>query len=245
MTLPFLSPRPARPDAISPAARIAPGMRLGILGCLAAALLVAETTTLRGSLVALLILLAWLPSCRPGWKLVGIALLAFLGLFLSVLAALTLAAWMGEGRIQPILAWGLALKGASLGALAGAILGTFRLGSLLGTFGGLPIPLASLLGQLVQQTFNLVDESRRMVQAMALRAFGTHLPLVLLGTLPQVWLPRVAHRAERVSEAMELRGLPRYRGSRVAPRLGRLDFLALAAAALLLLLSLHLRWGRP
>jgi len=75
---------------------------------------------------------------------------------------------------------------------------------------GLPVPamVTAILLQIVQQTATLLDESRRVAMAIAVRGASTGglTAIRLIGSLPRVWLPRVMERAERVAAAMELRG---------------------------------------
>jgi energy-coupling factor transporter transmembrane protein EcfT len=74
----------------------------------------------------------------------------------------------------------------------------------------LPVPrvVAAILLQIVHQTATLFYETRRVAAAMAVRGATGSLGTAwrVLVSLPQVWLPRVIGRAERVAAAMELRG---------------------------------------
>jgi energy-coupling factor transporter transmembrane protein EcfT len=111
----------------------------------------------------------------------------------------------------------------------------------------LPVPrvAAAVLLQIIHQAATLMAETRRIGAALAVRAAaaGTRSRLRVVSSLPRVWLPRVAARAERVAAAMELRG---FRGEAVppsaTPALRARDLLAtgLAVAGLAAVIALRL-----
>lgn len=72
-----------------------------------------------------------------------------------------------------------------------------------------PEPLALLLVQIAIQTPALRRESARMAQAMQLRGAFSRWGLArpsCLRAMPSLWLVRATRRADRVAQAMELRG---------------------------------------
>ncbi len=112
----------------------------------------------------------------------------------------------------------------------------------------LPVPpmVAAIVLQIVHQTAALGYETRRIASAMSVRgASGAGTAgFRVLASLPQVWLPRVLIRAERVGAAMELRGyceqdLPSFGVATIGGR----DLLALLLALTALALSVSLRCG--
>ena len=113
----------------------------------------------------------------------------------------------------------------------------------------LPVPslVSSILVQIVHQTGILLYETQRVAAAMGVRGAvsGGRVAWRVLFSLPQVWLPRVIDRAERVSAAMELRG---YCDGRVAAehrqRFGVGEFATLGGAIAALVVAIGVRlWG--
>lgn len=222
-------------------AQAAPTVRLGALALLAAAVALTDTSTVRGSSLVLGLLGCWLPGCHFPWKDLGKVVMAGTVLFLSVLGTLSLTAGFGEGPVHLALAWGMACKGMALGSLAWATLHTFRMGALLKALSWVPGTPTLILEQIATQVLSLTDEIRLISQAWALREGTGRMPIGLLRAAPVVWLPRVAHRAERVAAAMELRGIPRHGLFRERERLGGREALLLALALFGLTASVLLR----
>ena len=67
--------------------------------------------------------------------------------------------------------------------------------------------LTLLIMQILQQTGVLLAETRRASDAIALRSSsgGKYGMLLLARNIPNIWLPRMLHKAERVASAMEVR----------------------------------------
>ncbi len=216
--------------------------------------MISSGSTVAGSLCAAGITTAWLLVCLPPWRvlrtsvLVGLALLLPYFLLLPLLPAPpgeTTASWR-EALIVP---WTLLLRGLT-GTLISVTTVTVLTGSdLREALLRLPVPnlLSVILLQIVHQTASLLYETRQVAQAMAVRGAGSGgiIAWRVLFSLPQVWLPRVILRAERVGAAMELRGYcdgPPPAFSRAA--LGPVDVVALGAATGALGLALLVRlWG--
>ncbi len=74
----------------------------------------------------------------------------------------------------------------------------------------LPLPgiVSAIVVQIVHQTASLFYETKRVASAMAVRGAsgGGKAAWQVLWSLPRVWLPRIVDRADRVADAMELRG---------------------------------------
>jgi len=220
----------------------APSIRLSALLLLVVAVSITDSVTLPGTLFCGGLLLLWLPLCAFEWKRLGVLLLMGLALLLFLSATLGLAAWLGEGQFRPALAWGLAWKGFALAGLTWATLHTFRLGALLTTLSRVPGIPALILGQVAQQIGNLLDETRRISQAWALRSGPGRRPFALLAAAPVVWLPRVAHRAEGVAAAMELRGIPSHALYLEEESFGVREGILLAISTMGLVASAWIRW---
>lgn len=110
----------------------------------------------------------------------------------------------------------------------------------------LPAPLVAIVMQIVMQTMVLAQETERIVQATSVRAAraGFRSLLLVAVSAPSVWLPRVLARAQRVADAMELRGygdapVPVFATSKVTTR----DVAAVVSALVCLAASLAYRWG--
>ena len=74
----------------------------------------------------------------------------------------------------------------------------------------LPLPgiVSAIVVQIVHQTATLFYETKRVASAMAVRGASGGGKGGLAGVVPvaPVWLPRIVDRADRVADAMELRG---------------------------------------
>jgi hypothetical protein len=224
-------------------ARVTLSVRLVCAVLVAAAVLVADASTVRGGALVFGVLLVWMPLCRFPLR----ALLRLLGLgailFATTWVTLALAAWSGEGQASLGLAGNLAFKGLAVALLVWSTLLTYRLGDFLKSLSALPG--ATLMEQILQQTLSLLDESRRISQAWVLRGAAGRASLALLRATPVVWLPRVAQRAERVTAAMELRGIPSHRLFRERQPFTWRDGLGLGLSLLLLGVSVGLRGWMP
>jgi len=244
-----------------PCARLAPPTRLLVAGAVFAACLIAPTTGATGVLFLVGISTAWLLACRPPLavlrRALGLALTFWLPLWLllPLLAQLPLAAAGGVagGRYGAALALlaALLLRGLALLLVALSAVATLSPSALREAPLRLPLPrlAVAIVLQLVQQTASLVAETQRIAAALVVRGAtsgGARRRWRVLGALPRVWLPRVIARAERVGDAMELRGFDRaaLRSLR-SQTLGRRDVTAGALALGLLAIASALRLGAP
>lgn len=220
-----------------------PGTRLACLAGLEGSVLLADPAHAPGALLVGVSLAVWLGACAfPPRRVLALAGIGLTG-FLSTFALLTVAqepTGLGPRVLQ---AWSLAFKAAATTGFAWSTLATLRLREVLGAVSRWPG--AVLLEQILHQGTVLAEDTKRMALAWSLRSAGGRLPWGILRAAPQVWLPRVAHRAVRVSEAMDLRGIPSHRLF-VEPRpMGWADGLACTFTVAALLLAGWLRWRLP
>jgi energy-coupling factor transporter transmembrane protein EcfT len=235
--------------ARGPVSRLAPQSRILTGAALFAACMVAPASSRAGLALLAVAAIGWLVACRTPLRIVHGAVLLGLSLFLPyfllvpVLAGgATLEHWPAAAHApSSVVAHGLAGMLVSIATVTTLSASDLREGLL-----RLPVPtlVSAILLQIVHQTAALGYETRRIASAMAVRgASGKGLAaLRVLASLPQVWLPRVLIRAERVASAMEVRGyceqdLPSFGAARFKGR----DLLAVAAGTALLALALAVR----
>jgi len=196
---------------------------------------------------------AWILLCRTPPATIGKATLLGLSFLLP---AFLLTPFIGNTPAGAVSGWqrsvavpwsmfarGLSGMLVTLGTVTSLSASDLREGLL-----RLPIPrhVSAILLQIIHQAGTLVDETRQVSSAMAVRgASGAgRTAWRVLASLPQVWIPRVVVRAEEVAAAMEVRGygqdtIPSFHGSRFRGR----DLTVLVLAAGLLGGTIALRWG--
>jgi len=237
-------------SARGPLRRLAPPIRLVCGASAFTACLLAPATTGAGAAAVAAVVLLWWLLCRPPLRLAWGAALLGAALFLPdlALAPLIRAEAPGGGWSGSFAApWAVALRGWSTMQIGISSVATLSLVELRQALARLPVPrvAAAVLLQIIHQAATLMAETRRIGAALAVRAAaaGTRSRLRVVSSLPRVWLPRVAARAERVAAAMELRG---FRGEAVppsaTPALRARDLLAtgLAVAGLAAVIALRL-----
>jgi energy-coupling factor transporter transmembrane protein EcfT len=220
-------------SAAGPVRRLAPQARILTGVGVFAACLVPRPATAAGSLLVAGTVVAWLAACRPPARLIGAASIFSLALFSPVFAIAPLAP-----------AWTVLARGVGTVLVSVATITTLDVADLDDGLAGLPRPVAALVTQIVHQTGTLAGETRRIVQAMAVRgAVGnSRAGANLIGALPRVWLPRIVLRAERVAAVMELRGFgPETAAVRRISMTAR-DIVCVLVAALWLGLAVALRY---
>ena len=171
------------------------------------------------------VLIGWTAGCGiPLRRLVKVLRFAAC-LFLPLLLLAPLARFQGdagswfEALRVPLV---IGLRGAACIAVCAATLSVLDLAEFGQGLAGLWLPhtLAALLMQIAHQTALMTDESSRMVAALRVRGVPSatvSIRLRCLFALPVIWLLRLLRRAERVSDAMEVRGFDGpLRGERAA-----------------------------
>ena len=239
-----------------PASGLAPQTRIIAGAILFAACLAAPAPSVPGMALIAAASAAWVAACgTPGrtvraFGLLGLAML--LPYFLLV--PLTLKGWPlapAQAGWKEALAvpWGILVHGLSGLLVTTATISALSASDLRSGLLALPVPriFTAILVQIVQQTFTLLSETKRVTAAMAVRGAsgGGRAALSMLVSFPRVWLPRILSRAERLAAAMEMRGYAeadlRLFGGRSA---GAADAAAvvLTAAVLALAVALRGRW---
>jgi cobalt/nickel transport system permease protein len=237
-----------------PIARLAPHIRLVAGAIMLAACMVAPTESLRGSVLAAAAALGWLCACWPPLKLVRIVLglaVAALAPYFLLVAVISHASSPALGQRPFAMALGLFVRGIAGIVVSVATVSTLCATDLRVALARLPVPavVSAILLQIIHQSATLLQETRRVSAALAVRGASTRGRAAwrLLVSLPQVWLPRVVQRADRVAAAMELRGFCEPRLSFDDRRkVGWPDLVAVAAVVGVLAFAFALRcWSRP
>lgn len=235
-----------------PVARLAPETRI-LTGAMAFGSCMAAPVAHCGGLALIAVVaVAWTLACWPPRRVIGGVIL--LGALLLAPYFL-LSPWMGNGAEDRschgslAIAAGFACRGLSGMLISAATVMTLTMSDLREGLMRLPLPgiVSAILVQIVHQTAALGYETRRVAAAMSVRgASGGGLAAWrVLASLPQVWLPRLIVRAERVAEAMEVRGYCDQEQGAFEKRKVRIpDALGLVAAACSFALALALRFWR-
>ncbi len=232
-----------------PVRRLSPQARIVAGGMVLAACLLAPTS---GSGVALLAVAAggWIAVCGLPWRVlraivvVGAAALLPVVLLAGVAAGGGVARW--AGAVSSLAVTGeLLLRGLAATVVAASTAAVLRMTDLRAGLAALPVPgvVAAITLQIVHQTGALLEETGRVAAAVTVRASGRG-RMRLLVSLPGVWLPRLLARAERVADAMEVRGVGEPGPAQAGVRPAALaDGAALLVLAALVALAGALRWG--
>lgn len=231
-----------------PAHKLSPQGRLAAAGLVLAVCLVVPASP-AGLGLWLAVTVTWLKACGPPRH----ALMPLAPVVLALVPVLLVsgALSVGAGGFWPRVGprWnvsaemGLRAVGVSLVFLATAA--SLSLPDVRRGLAALPVPplAAAILLQVLHQVTSLLEEAARVETAVLVR--GTHLRrLPLAMGLPHAWLLRLIARAERVAQAMEIRGVSAV--GVVAwkpPRLTRLDGIVLLLLSALALLAVALRYG--
>jgi len=230
-----------------PVSKLAPQVRMVAGGMVLAACLLTPASS--GGVGVLAVAMGgWVAACGVPWRvlraLVVMGGTAFMPLALVAGAGVVMGHWPDLGLSLAL--WGeLLLRGVAVAAVATSTVAVLGVSELRGGLAALPVPrlVALIVLQIVHQTGALLEETARIAAAVAVRGAGRG-GLRLLVSLPRVWLPRLLARAERVANAMEVRGVSEYDLARVGVRPAVLaDRVALLAVAALVGLAAALRWG--
>jgi len=197
------------------------------------------------------VLLGWAAWCglprRRLFPALRLAACLFLPLFLFapfIRGQAETGSWLEALRV-PLT---LGLRGTACIVVCAAAMAALDLAECGQGLGGLPLPraLVALVVQIAHQTALLTDESRRTVTALRLRGVpsaGVDTRLRCLFSLPVIWLLRLVVRAERVSAAMEVRGVSGpVCNRRTTADMSASDRCAAAFATLVFGAVLYLRW---
>jgi len=175
--------------------------------------MVVPATTWCGTLLALSVVGTWTAFCRPPLRVVRVTVTLGLVLFLPYFALVPLLSGgthADSWREAVAVPWTILVRGLCGMLVSMATVASLTASDLREAMVRLPIPrtVTAILLQIVHQTATLFYETKRVAKAMAVRGASGRgaTGLRILSSLPQVWLPRVVDRAERVSTAMELRG---------------------------------------
>jgi cobalt/nickel transport system permease protein len=198
-----------------PAVRLVPQTRL-LLGVVAFAIcMTAPATTVAGGLVIAVTVGTWLAASRPPQKTVfGFALLGLL-LFVPTLLLLPLVpsndpSAAGGWRHAFVASADILVRGTSGVLISMATVASVSVNDLREGLTRLPVPgiVSAIVVQIMHQTASLFYETKRVASAMAVRGAsgGGRAAWQVLWSLPRVWLPRIVDRADRVADAMDLRG---------------------------------------
>lgn len=230
-------------SACGPVLHLAPHTRLigGFLvfvTCMAAPTNSPTGLSLLGTTLAL-----WLFACRPPRNM--FLLLVFFGLVMH-LPVFLLAPLIDKGGAFST-TWNSFIRGIA-GLFATVATGTtLRREEVPSALARLPLPAlaATILLQILHQTETLLGETRAIASAMAVRGAtsGAGTARQVIAALPEVWLPRVLKRSDRVAAAMTIRGYSTtsfrlYKSS----SMGMVDRLVLSGLLASLLLAFALRW---
>lgn len=230
---------------------LVPQTRLVLGGAAFATCMIAPATTLTGGLVIAVAVGAWLIASRPPMNTVaGFSLLGFL-LFVPTFLLLPLmppnSASAADGWKHGFVASAdLAVRGLSGVLISMATVASVSVSDLREGLTRLPLPgiVSAIVVQIVHQTASLFYETKRVASAMAVRgASGSgKAAWQVLWSLPRVWLPRIVDRADRVADAMELRGYCDGEARSLASsRMRAADWAALALALAVLGLAVVIR----
>ena len=230
-----------------PVVRLVPQIRLLLGGVAFATCMIAPATTLSGGLVIAATVSTWLIASWPPMKTVfGFSLL---GLLLCVPTFLLLPLMPPDSGGLSVPA-NLLVRGMSGVLISMATVTSVSVSDLREGLTRLPMPgiVSAIVVQIVHQTATLFYETKRVASAMAVRGAsgGGRAAWQVLWSLPRVWLPRIVDRADRVADAMELRGYcdgetRTLRSSRV--RAADWAALAVALAVLGLAVAIRVRGG--
>ena len=230
---------------------LSPSGRLVAGGLLFSSVLTCDPATIPGAGITVGILIAWFFAVRPPRLLLGPLLLFALFLFAPFFV---LIPWIPttESSVELLIPmpwavpWRIAIKGTVsllVSAWTASTLAMYELESALVRL-RVPRPLAELLLQMIHQTHALAEETRTIAQATRVRGalLGWRWMTALAASLPQVWLPRVLYRADRIGDAMELRGFElESRSDDLAPNRRR-DWLVMGGAFAVFLLAVLVRF---
>ncbi len=236
--------------AEGPVKRLRPTARLATGVLLFAAVLVHDPATTAGLSGTLLIVSLWFMAVQPPGLLLRPL---FLFAFILFAPFFLLTPWIDvpqdPGLLIPVpwaVPWRIVLRGMAALFVSAWTASTLALPELESALFGLhtPKPLAELLLQIVHQAHALVEETKGILQAIRVReaATGWRVTAALALALPQVWLPRVLYRSERIGDAMDLRGYEMVSAPKDAVAVSWKDRFALVLGVAAFFSAVGFRW---
>ncbi|MBN2381268.1 hypothetical protein JXQ70_00155 [bacterium] len=192
-----------------------PQTRLGAGLLIFLVCMISPHSTWAGVVLVVGVVTAWLWACRPPFKVVRSTMLFGLVIFVPYFFLLpflpdapgTFSENWGQALLVP---WQILLRGLCGLLVSVTTVSSLSQSDLREALLRLPVPkiVIAILLQIVHQTTVLYYETRQISSALAVRGASSGILTVwrVLSSLPQVWLPRIIFRAERVAAVMELRG---------------------------------------
>ena len=200
-------------SAHGPIRRLSPNARLTSGAAVFAVCLISPATGRLGLGAVAITLAVWTGLVRPPLRIAGATLVLGLTLFLPyyLLTPLIETETIARGEWQALRVPTLiAFKGMSAMLSAVFTLTAVSMNGLRRGIGRMPLPaiVKAITIQIVHQSATLYSETTRIAHAMAVRGgtSGYRTAFGLIVSLPRVWLPRIVDRAERVGDAMTVRG---------------------------------------
>ncbi len=191
-----------------------PATRLATGAMLFASVLANDPATTSGLALTLVTVTGWYLAVRPPKLLIGPLLMFALTVFLPFFF---LTPWVqphSDINLLIPMPWAvasrIALKGTAALLISAWTASTLEMHELERAMARLRFPraLAELLMQIIHQAHAMSEETRAISQSIRVRGatMGFRSLMALAAALPQVWLPRVLYRTDRIGDAMELRG---------------------------------------
>lgn len=200
-------------SARGPIKRLAPQTRIVCGASAAAVCLIAPATHAAGIAIVTVILAMWTLLIQPPLRVARTTLLFALVLFLPYFLLTPLIVFESSAtdwRTALLAPWAVFFHGTTIMTVSIFTVTTLSISALRQGLERLPCPdiINAVLIQIVHQTINIYYETRRIAQAISVRGGtnGYRTAFRIIFSLPGVWLPRMVDRAERVADAMALRG---------------------------------------
>ncbi len=175
-----------------------------------AGVLLAEPETLPGLTYVSVVAGAWLVATRVGKAGLILLLSTLVGTLVPIGLLVLAAHWTDSTDMASLtrVPWRIATRSSAVVALGISVSAAIGPHRILEALSVLPLPamVRHLLLQILLQAGTMLHETRRMTEAIQVRARGRWGTWRLILNVPGIWLPRVLDRSERVAMAMEVRG---------------------------------------
>ena len=190
-----------------------PQTRILCSGILFSACMIAPTDSIAGIMLITAILSCWAALCNPPFRLIRYFLIFGILMFLPYFLLLPLIRFENSNMSWAEalnVSWSIFVRGISGLLLSSVAVTSLTASDLRKGILSLPVPamISMILLQIIHQTFEMVYEIQRITAAIKVRrAGGKGLSnLRMLFAFPRVWLVRIILHAERIADAMEIRG---------------------------------------